>query len=129
MINSVIPKFLFEEEDIIYLKDKGIQIQEGNQVINNYRIPCYKFYNLTETEVFDELASNHLYEANTESQINSYASRVVSILFLKIRQVAVLKDREQKIVAACSLLSAVNGLAQMNITYATRFLPLIRSMN
>ena len=128
MINAVIPKFIFDEEDIIYLKDKGIQIQEGNVTIVKHKIPCYKFYNLSENEVFDELDSNKLYEATSESEKNNYASRVVSILFLKIRQVVNIKDKEQRTIAACSLLAAVNSLAAINVVYARRFLPLVRNL-
>ena len=128
MINSIIPKFLFNEEDIIYLKDNGIQIQEGNQIVNNYKIPCYKFFNLNETEVFDKLDSNKLYEDANDSQKTSYANRVSSTLFLRIRQAINIKDKDQKITASCALLAAVNTLANININYANRFLPLIRSM-
>lgn len=128
MINSILPKFLFDEEDIIYLKDKGIQIQEGSQVISSYKIPCFKFYNLNECEVFDTLEHNRLYEANTESEIVSYATRVAAVLFLRIRQVASIKDKDQKIAAACSLLSAVNSLASLSTKYALRFIPLVRSL-
>ena len=128
MINAIIPRFIFDEEDIIYLKDKGIQIQEGNQIIGKYKVPCYKFYNLNETEVFDELDSNQLYEATGDSERNSYASRVVSILFLRIRQVATMKDKEQKIAASCALLASINSLAAINVSYARRFLPLVRNL-
>ena len=55
MINSIIPKFLFNEEDIIYLRDKGLQITEGNQIVGEYKVPCYKFFNMNEIEVFDTL--------------------------------------------------------------------------
>ena len=128
MINSIIPKFLFEEEDIIFLKDNGIQMQEGNQIINNYKVPCYKFFNLTETEVFDKLDGNKLYEDASDSQKLSYANRVSSTLFLKLRQAINIKDKEQRTAASCALLAATNSLAAINVNYANRFLPLIRSM-
>jgi hypothetical protein len=91
-------------------------------------VPCYKFYNLTETEVFDELESNALLEDVSETQKNSYANRVMSILFLKIRQIANLQDKNQKLIASCSLIAAVNSLADLNINYAKRFLPMLRGM-
>ena len=129
MINAVIPKFLFEIEDIISLQDKGIQLQEGNQVIGNYKIPCYKFMNMTETQVFDELESNMLLEANDRTaELNGYANRMVSILFLKLRQIATIKDKDQKTAATCSLAAAVSSLANVNVNYAKRFLPLLRSI-
>ena len=44
---SIIPKFLLEVESVIDLKDKGIKIEEGNQIIGKYKVPCYKVYNLS----------------------------------------------------------------------------------
>lgn len=130
MINAIIPKFLFEDEEIITLKDKGIKIQEGNQILGKYKVPCYKFFNLSETEVFDEIYKESLCEAegNTQSDINSYANRVSSVLFLRIRQVSSIKDKETKIAAACSLLAAVNALASLSVRHANRFLPLVRGI-
>jgi hypothetical protein len=130
MISAVIPKFLFEIEDIITLQDKGIQLQEGTQVIGNYKVPCYKFMNLSETEVFDELEKNSLLEADTHrsAELNGYANRMVSILFLKLRQIATMKDKDQKTAASCALASAVSSLATVNVGYAKRFLPLLRSI-
>ena len=95
MINAIIPRFLFEDEEIITLKDKGVKIQEGNQIIGKYKVPCYKFFNLSETEVFDELYKESLYEAegNTQSEISSYVNRVSSVMFLRIRQVSSIKDK------------------------------------
>ena len=130
MINAVIPKFILEVEDIITLKEKGIQIQEGTQVIGNYKVPCYKFLNISETEVFDELETHSLLEAadNRAADLNGYANRMVSILFLKLRQVATMKDKDQKTAASCSLAAAVSSLATVNVGYAKRFLPLLRSI-
>lgn len=125
---AIIPKFLFEDEDIVTLADRGIKFEQGKQTIGTYKVPCYKFYNLTETEVFDELESNALLEDVSETQKNSYANRVMSILFLKIRQIANLQDKNQKLIASCSLIAAVNSLADLNINYAKRFLPMLRGM-
>ena len=128
MKSAILPKFLFEIEDIICLQDKGIQIQEGNHIIGKYRVPCYKFYNLNETEVFDELEDHNLHEANDDRELLGYANRMVSIMFLKLRQIATIKDASQKISAACALAAAVNSLATINVTYAKRFLPLLRGI-
>ena len=129
MANAIIPKFLFDEEDIYYLQDRGIKISEGNQVVGKYKIPCYKFFNLNENEVFDELEGNSLNEADiTDSQKMSFANRSMSILFLKLRQVMNMQDKEQKIAATCSLIAAVNSLAVINLNYAKRFLPILRGL-
>lgn len=130
MINAIIPKFLFEDEEIITLKDRGIKIQEGNQIIGKYKVPCYKFFNLSETEVFDELYKESFYEAegNTQADISGYVNRISSVMFLRIRQASMIKDKETKIAAACSLLASVNALAALSVKHANRFVPLIRGI-
>ena len=126
MNNAIIPKFIFEDEDIIYLKEKGIKIDEGLQSIGKEKVPCYRFFNINEMEVFDELR-NPLNE-DLESERNSYGQRIVSLLFLRFRQVMQIKDMDQKVNASISLISAVNSLALINIQYARRFISLLRSL-
>ena len=131
MKTAIIPKFILEVEDIITLRDRGIKLQEGIQIVGDYKVPCYKFFNLSETEVFDELEHNSLLEAvdGRSPELNGYANRMVSILFLKLRQIATMKDKDQKTAASCSLAAAVSSLANINVGYAKRFLPLLRSIN
>ena len=127
MNTAIIPKFLFEDEDIIYLKDKGIKLDEGLQKVGKIKVPCYRFYNITEMEVFDEMR-NPLHEGLDDSERNSYAQRVSSLLFIRIRQVMQIQDPTQKLIGACTLLDAVNSLANINIQYGKRFISLMRSI-
>ena len=127
MKNAIIPKFLFDDEDVYSLQDKGIQVDEGTQTIGRYKVPCYRFINMNESEVFDELEGNALLEAN--AQDNAFAGRASSILFLKLREAMQIKEKEQRIAAGCALLAAVNSLAAINTAYAKRFLPLVRTLN
>ena len=84
---------------------------------------------MNEIEVFDELQKNSLLEANNEkAEKLGYSTRVASVLFLRIRQANAIKDKDQKLIASCSLLSAVNSLAAINLQQAKRFLPLVRGM-
>ena len=131
--NAYIPKFLFEDEDIVCLRDKGIQIQEGLLPIGKVKVRCYKFSNISETEVFNELERFSITEATSaeaalESKRNAYANRAMSILFLKIRQAMNIQDSAQRLAVSCSLISAVNSLACLNIDYAKRFLPILRGL-
>ena len=131
--NAIIPKFLFEDEDIICLRDKGITFYEGFQPIGKVKVPCYKFLNITETEVFDELDKHSINEATSaeaalESKRNSYANRAMSILFLKIRMAMNIPNQTDRLAVSCALISAVNSLACLNIDYAKRFLPILRGM-
>ena len=126
MNTAIIPKFIFEDEDIIYLKDKGIKLDEGLLKVGNQKVPCYRFYNITEMEVFDEM-KNPLNES-IETENNSYAQRMVSLLFIRLRQIMQIKDFDQKVIAATTFITAINSLASLNIQYAKRFVSLARSI-
>ena len=127
MKTAIIPKFFFESEDIITLRDKNIKFDEGNVKFGRTKVDCYRFYNLTETEVFDELDTTLLESAATDNR--TYAARAASIMFLRARQVASIKDHDTKLTAAISLIAAINSLATIDMTYARRLLPLARSIS
>lgn len=128
MIISYIPTCLLEEEGITTLKDMGIKLEEGSITMGKVKVNCVKVYNLTETQVFDKLDSHTLLEA-TDAEKNSYASRCMSVIFLKLRQAQSIKDKDVRCAAVCSLLAAVNALASIDMKTANRFLPLIRGIN
>lgn len=130
MNNAILPKFLFTEEDVVALQDEGIQIQRGNQILNGIKVPCYKFFNMTETEVCDKLQRHPMSEATDakQAQLDSYAMRVSSVLFLRLRQASAMRDKNEKLQAGCSLLAAVNSLALISPSYANRFVNLVRSL-
>ena len=127
-IISYIPKCLLEEESITTLKDMGIKLEEGSITLGRCKVHCIKVYNLTETQVFDKLDSRSLLEA-VDAQKTSYASRCMSVIFLKLRQISSIKDSDVRAAAVCSLLAAVNALAAIDLKTANRFLPLIRGIN
>ena len=90
-------------------------------------IPASKTPHITEMEVFDEMR-NPLHEGLDDNERNSYAQRVSSLLFIRIRQVMQIQDPTQKLIGACTLLDAVNSLANINIQYGKRFISLMRSI-
>lgn len=128
MIISYIPKCLLEDEAPNQLRDMGVKLEEGSITLGKCKVNCIKVYNLTETQVFDKLDSISLMEA-TDAQKNSYASRCMSIIFLKLRQAQTIKDKDLRCAAVCSLFAAVNSLAAIDMKTANRFLPLIRGIN
>lgn len=128
MIISYIPKCLLEDEAPTQLRDMGVKLEEGSITLGKCKVNCIKVYNLTETQVFDKLDSISLMEA-TDAQKNSYASRCMSIIFLKLRQAQAIKDKDLRCAAVCSLFAAVNALAAVDLKTANRFLPLIRGIN
>lgn len=125
---SYIPKALLEDEEIVTLKDMGVKLEEGSITLGKCKVNCIKVYNLTETQVFDKLDSHVLLES-TDAQKTSYAQRCMSVIFLKLRSVVQIKDKDLRQAATCSLLAATNALAAVDIKVANRFLPLIRGIN
>ena len=124
---TYIPKCILETEDIVTLKDMGVQLEEGHINIGSCKVNCIKVYNLTETQIFDKLDQHSLVES-LSSDANSFVQRSITIIFMKIRQVAALKDKDQRMLGTCSLLAAVNALGAVDPKSANRFLPLIRGI-
>ena len=130
MKNCYIPNFVLEPEDYSLLDSEKINYDKGIIKINEFKIPCTKFFNLSIDEVFDILeGKSNLNEANNSSiGDRTYASRVMSILFLRMREVVNIKDRELRLTAACSLIAGVNSLYTIDPGYGRRLLPLLRSI-
>lgn len=127
-IISIIPKCLLEDESITTLRDMGVELEEGSITLGRCKVNCVRVFNLTETQVFDKLDSRSLLES-TQAERNSYASRCMSVIFLKLRQAQTIKDKDLRCSAVCSLLAAVNALAAIDMKTANRFLPLIRGIS
>lgn len=128
MLISIIPKFLFESEDITTLENMGVKFDEGNTVIGKYKVPSYKFYNLDENQVFDKLESNALNE-DLQTEKSNFANRMSALMFLKLRQAAQLKDPQVRVAATCGLLAAACAIGNMDPRIGQRFMSLIRSIN
>ena len=123
---AIIPMFLFETADIAYLKEKQIKFDTGTVSIGQNKVNCYRFYNLNEMELFDELKSP--INEDNNAMLKNYASRVASLLFLRIRQIMTIQDATQKLIASVALMSAVNSLANIDVQYGNRFVSLLRSI-
>ena len=134
MINSIIPKFLLEDEALIELKDMGVEFEEGHVIVGKCKVNCIKVYNLNETQVFDKLEKKSILEASvsdkvSDAELRTYSSRNMAVIFSRIRQVANIKDNDLRCAAVCSILAAVNALASIDPRQAGRFLPMIRGIN
>lgn len=128
MKQSIIPKMLFETEDLITLSDKGIEYEEGTQTIGKIKVPCYKFYGLDEMQVFDALESHQLLESEAQERF-AFANRATAIIFLQIRKVSSIKTPETKVAAIAALTSSVMALGAVNARIGQRFLSLVRSLS
>ena len=124
---AIIPKMLFETEDIVALMDKGLQFESGDVTIGKTKVPCYRFHNLDEMEVFDILYTK-MYESNDDQEKLAFANKATSLIFIQIRKVSAIKNPELKVCAVNSLSSAVMSLAAVNARIASRFLSLVRSL-
>lgn len=127
-VTTLIPKCILEDEDIITLRDMGIEVQEGSVRLGGCKVNCIKVVNLTETQIFDRLDAHSLLES-IETEKNSYVQRAATVVFMKLRQVATIQDKDQRCIATCSLLGAVNSLAAIDPRTASRFLAILRGIN
>lgn len=129
MKNCYIPNFVLEPEDYSALDKRGIDYDKGIVKVSEFKVPCTKFFNMTIDEVFNVLEGNQLNEVNSSSMGDrTYASRVMSILFLRMREVVNIKNKELRLAAACSLIAGVNSLYAIDPGYGRRLLPLLRSI-
>ena len=126
---SYIPRYLLEEEQVVALKDMGVKTEEVKYTCGNVKVNCLKVYNLTETQVWDKLDGMSLLESTDQAQKNSYAQRAVTVVFMQLRRVIQIKDKDLRAVGAASLLAAVNGLASIDVRVANRFLALVRGIS
>jgi len=85
---------------------------------------------LTETQVFHKLEKRRLLEGKTSDvELKTYSSRNISILLMKLRQVANIKDKDIRYSAYFSLLVVINLLDILDSSTTSRFLPIIRGIN
>ena len=127
-VTTIIPTCILEDEDIVTLRDMGIELQEGFVRLGGCKINCIKVLNLTETQIFDRLDAHSLLES-TDTEVNSYVQRAATVVFMKLRQVATISDKDLRCAATCSLLASVNSLAAMDPRAGSRFLAILRGIN
>ena len=129
MQKTLIPTFLFEIEDLTTLKEKGAVYKVGTTKIGKNVVNCVLFENLTIDDVFNKLEEDNLFEsAGIGVDSKSYASRMMAIMFLRVRELMMIKDKDLRTVGACSLIAANNSLFAVEPAYARRILPILRSL-
>lgn len=125
---TYVPKCILESEDLVTFSDLGISYEEGSITLGGCKVNCVKVYNLTETQLFDKIDSHALLES-TDAMKNSFVQRSITVLFMKLRQAAALKDKDQRVLATCALMGAINALGAVDARAAARFLALVRGIN
>ena len=95
----------------------GIKTEDVKYTCGNTKINCLKVYNLTETQVWDKLDTMSLLETTDQDKIqkNSYAQRAITVVFMQLRKITTIKDKDLRAVGAASLLAAINGLASLDV--------------
>lgn len=129
MIVSYIPTYLLEDEQIIALNDMGIKTEHVKYSCGNTKVNCLKVYNLTETQVWDKLDGMSLLESTDVQQKNSYAQRAITVIFMQLRRITQIKDKDLRAVGAASLLAGINSIANIDPKVANRFLALVRAIS
>ena len=128
---TYIPKCVLEEETLVALKDLGIKFEEGYAIFGKIKVNHIKVYNLTENQIFDKLDYKQITESTSKSDLqkSSYASRATTIIYMQIRKISQIKDPNLRAVGATSLLAAINSVANLDPTVATKFLSLVRGLS
>lgn len=125
---AIIPKMLFETEDLVNLADSGIYFDDGDQAIGTVKVPCYRFYNIDEMQVFDKIYTK-LYETSNQQEKTAFANRATAVIFIQLRRVNSIKNPEAKIAAVAALTSSVMALGAIDPRVASRFLSLVRALS
>jgi hypothetical protein len=96
-------------------------------VIGEAKVGCYAT-SLEIDALFDKLESDCLWEIADENNRRTFASRIMAIMFLRVREVAQIKDKDIRQAAMCGLIAANAALYNIDPAYARRMLPLMRSI-
>ena len=132
MKTAIIAKFLLETEDLVTLRDCGLKNEQTTIPIGRIKVPCYKFFNVNEAELFDildkaSLKNITLNEAG-ETVNRNFANRAWSIIFSQIREANKIKEPNVKLQVICTLTSTSVSMASVDMNLASRMLQLIRNL-
>lgn len=135
MKNNVVPKFIFTEDEKIFIS-KNIPHKNCQVAIGKNNILCYIFKD--EDSVFDEMFINSISEAKgnkTNPEDRAFATRAATIAFQAIRDLSNINGanlieiaKAVKAVGRLAALAICVALANLDIMFARRLLPLVRAI-
>ena len=131
---EIVPKFLFEEEDRYFL-EKTYNPKHTTINIGKRRVACYEF-NCSIDEIMNDVADVNLLEStSTEAEKRAFATRASTIAFQSIRDLSNINGlnlleigKGLKAVARVTALAACVAIANIDMMFARRLLPLVRAI-
>lgn len=131
---EVVPKFLFEEEERYFLektyRPKNIMVNIGNR-----KVSCYEF-NISIDEIMNDKADLNLLEStSSDAEKRAFATRAATIAFQSIRDLSNINGlnlieigKGLKAVSRVTALAACVAIANIDMMFARRLLPLVRAI-
>ena len=131
---EVVPKFLFEEEDRYFLEKtyspKSIMVSIGNR-----RVSCYEFNRSIDEIMNDKADLNLLESTSSDAEKRAFATRAATIAFQSIRDLSNINGlnlieigKGLKAVSRVTALAACVAIANIDMMFARRLLPLVRAI-
>lgn len=131
---EVVPKFLFEEEDRYFLEKtyspKSIMVNIGNR-----RVSCYEFNRSIDEIMNDKADLNLLESTSSDAEKRAFATRAATIAFQSIRDLSNINGlnlieigKGLKAVSRVTALAACVAIANIDMMFARRLLPLVRAI-
>lgn len=131
---EIVPKFLFEEEERYFLEEtyrpKSILVSIGKR-----RVACYEFKTSIDEILNSEADLNLLESTSNEAEKRAFATRAATIAFQAIRDLTNINGlslteigKGLKAIARVAALASCIALANLDLMFARRLLPLVRAI-
>lgn len=127
MKNILLPKWLFDEQDIQYIT-KNNNLNESKIKVNGITEDCIIFNSFTQFEqLIEKIYDNKLFE-RVDAQDRSFATRLSAQLFLNIREVSQIPDYNQRASAKSAILAAVATIYTIDPLFGRRLISVLRNI-
>ena len=136
MKNSLVPKFVFSDDEKLFINE-NISHKNCKVTIGKHQVLCYEFMEDEDT-VFEKIFVNSICEvrsnkANPEDR--AFATRASTIAFQAIRDLNSINGanlieiaKGLKALGRLAALAVCIALANLDIMFARRILPLVRAI-
>lgn len=134
-LKRIVPQYLFSEVEKSVICN-NINFKKTSVIVGGKVVPCLEFED-DAFNVLDDIESYCLFEASNKptAEERGFATRVSTVAFQSIRELGYVNGnslidlgKSLKVIARVVALAVVVGLGNIDMVYARRLLPLIRSI-
>lgn len=136
MKNSIVPKFVFSDNEKLFINE-NISHKNCKVTIGKFQVLCYEFKEDEDT-VFEKVFVNSICEIRSDKpnpEDRAFATRASTIAFQAIRDLNSINGANLielakgiKALGRISALAVCVALANLDMMFARRLLPLIRAI-